>query len=128
MQPTNARSKQKANLDRHDTPAGRPSRHRQRLPKHQSPHDAAASHFDRRQRYANLNIGATIVLEHKAGPSIGRTVIKATGTRVAAGKESATIAKGRIIARNPRHRIRWTAPSRQRCHADTVAHSTLKTA
>ena len=73
-------------------------------------------------RYGNLNIGTgdTIVLEHKAGRPIGRAVIKVRGTRIAVEKHSAKIANARIIARiiarNPRHRIRWTAPSQQRHH------------
>ena len=53
---------------------------------------------------------------HKAGRSIGRAVSKARGSRVAVGKQSASIAKGRIIARKPRHRIRWTTPSQQGHH------------
>ena len=57
-----------------------------------------------------------------------RAVIKVRGTRVAVGKQSAKIANAKIIARNPRHRIRWTAPSQQGHHADAVAHSTLTTA
>ena len=130
IQPTNGRSKQKANLDRHGTPVGRPFRHQQRLPKHLRQHDPAAGHSDRHQRYGNLNIGTgdTIVLDHKTGQSTGRAVIKVRGTRVAVGKQSAKIANARIIARNPRHRIRWTAPSQQGHHADAVAHSTLTTA
>ena len=118
IQPTNGRSKQKANVDRHGTPVGRPFRNQQRLPKHQRQHHPAAGHSDRRQRYGHLNIGTgdTIVLEHKAGRSIGRAVIKVRGTRIAVEKHSAKIANARIIARNPRHRIRWTAPSQQRHH------------
>ena len=118
IQPTNGRSKQKANVDRHGTPVGRPFRNQQRLPRHLRQHRPAAGHSDRHQRYGCLNIGTgdTIVLEHKAGHSIGRAVIKARGTRVAVGKQSASIANARIIARNPRHRIRWTAPSQQGHH------------
>ena len=130
IQPTNGRSKQKANVDRHGTPVGQPFRHQQRLPKHQRQHDPAAGHSDRHQRYGNLNIGTgdTIVLDHKTGQSTGRAVIKVRGTRVAVGHHSAKIANARIIARNPRHRIRWTAPSQQGHHLDAVAHSTLTTA
>ena len=118
IQPTNGRSKQKANVDRHGTLVGQPFRHQQRLPKHQRQHDPAAAHSDRHQRYGNLDIGTgdTIVLDHKAGRSIGRAVIKVRGTRVAVGEQSASIANARIIARNPRHRIRWTAPSQQGHH------------
>ena len=49
----------------------------------------------------------------KAGRSIGRAVIKVRGTRIAVSKQSAIIANARIIARNPRHRIRWTTPLNQ---------------
>ena len=131
IQPTNGRSKQKANVDRHGTPVGRPFRNQQRLPKHLRQYDPAAGHSDRHQRYSHLNIGTgdTIVLNHKAGQSIGRAVIKARGTRVAVGKQSASIAKGRIIARNPRHRIRWTTPSQQGHHdPDAVTLSAVAAA
>ena len=116
--PSNGRSKQKANVDRHGTPVGRPFRNQQRLPKHLRQHRPAAGHSDRHQRYGPQGIGTgdTIVLEHKAGQSIGRAVIKVRGTRVAVEKQSASIAHARIIARNPRQHIRWTAPSQQGHH------------
>ena len=126
IQPTNGRSKQKANVDRHGTPLGQPFRQQQRLPKHQRQHDPAAGHSDRQQRYGpdRLGTGDTIVLNHRAGQSIGRAVIKVRGTRVAVGQHSANIARARIIARNPRHRIRWTTPSQQGHHdPDTVTLS-----
>ena len=128
LRPSNGRSKQKANVNRHGTPVGRPFRHQQRLPKHQRQQDPAAAHSDRSQRYGPLNIGTgdTIVLDHKAGQSVGRTVIKVRGTRVAVAQHSASIAHARIIARNPRHRIRWTAPSQQGHHdPDTVTLSAV---
>ena len=129
IQPTNGRSKQKANVDHHGTPVGRPFRHQQRLPKHQRQQDPAAAHSDRHQRYSQLNIstGDTIVLDHKAGQSIGRAVIKVRGARVAVGQHSASIAHARIIARNPRHRIRWTEPSQQGHHdPDAVTLSAVE--
>ena len=128
LRPVNGRSKQKANVDRHGTPVGQPFRNQQRLPKHQRQHKPAAGHSDRHQRYGRLNIGTgdTIVLDHKAGRSIGRAIIKARGTRIAVEKHSAKIANARIIARNPRHRIRWTAPSQQRHHdPDAVTFSAV---
>ena len=128
LQPSNGRSKQKANVDRHGTPVGRPFRNQQRLPKHLRQHNPAASHSDRHQRYGHLNIGTgdTIVLKHKAGHSIGRAVIKVRGTRIAVGQHSASIANARIIARNPRHRIRWTTPSQQGHHdPDAVTISSV---
>ena len=130
IQSTNGRSKQKANVDRHGTPVGRPFREQQRLPKHLRQRDPAAAHSDRHQRYGNLNIstGDTIVLDHNAGRSIGRAVIKVRGTRVAVDKQSASIVHARIIARNPRHRTRWAMPSQQGHHPHAVAYSTLTTA
>ena len=118
IRPSNGRSKQKANVDRHGTPAGRPFRNQQRLPKHLRQHNPAAGHSDRHQRYGHLNIGTgdTIVLNHRDGQSRGRGVIKVRGTRVAVDKKSANITKARIIARNPRHHIRWATPSQQGHH------------
>ena len=123
IRPSNGKSKQKANVDRHGTPVGQPFHDQQRLPKHLRQHKPAAAHSDRHQRYGHLNIGTgdTIVLNHRGGRSIGRAVIKVRGTRVAVGQHSANIANTRIIARNPRHRIRWTTPSQQAHHdPDTV--------
>ena len=131
LRPVNGRSRQKANVDRHGTPVGKPFRNQQRMPKHLRQHRPAAGHSDRHQRYGHLNIGTgdTIVLDHKAGRSIGRAVIKVRGTRIAVEKHSAKIANARIIARNPRHRIRWTAPSQQGHHdPDAVTLSTVTTA
>ena len=131
LRPSNGRSKQKANVDHHGTPVGRPFRNQQRLPKHLRQYDPAAGHSDRHQRYGCLNIGTgdTIVLDHKAGQSIGRAVIKARGTRIAVEKHSASIAHARIIARNPRHRIRWTTPSQQGHHdPDAVTLSAVAAA
>ena len=118
LRPVNGRSRQKANVDRHGTPVGRPFRNQQRLPQHLRQRNPAAGHSDRHQRYGHLNISTsdTIVLNHKAGQSIGRAVIKARGTRIAVEKHSAKIANARIIARNPRHRIRWAMPSQQGHH------------
>ena len=131
IQPTNGRSRQKANVDRHGTPVGRHFRNQQKLPRHLRQHRPAAGHSDRHQRYGHLKIGTgdTIVLEHKAGRSIGRAVIKVRGTRVAVEKQSASIAQARIIARNPRHRIRWATPSQQGHHnTDAIAHSEVTAA
>ena len=128
LRPSNGRSKQKANVDRHGTPVGRPFRAQQRLPHHQRKRSPAAGHSDRHQRYGHLNIstGDTIILEHQAGRSIGRAVIKVRGTRIAVEKHSASIAHARIIARNPRHRIRWAEPSQQEHHdPDTVTLSAV---
>ena len=132
LRPSNGRSKQKANVDRHGTPVGRPFHDQQRLPKHLRQHKPAAAHSDRHQRYGpdRLATGDTIALNHQAGQSIGRAVIKVRGTRVAVGQHSANIARARIIARNPRHRVRWTTPSQQGHHdpPDAIAHSELTTA
>ena len=131
LRPSNGRSKQKANVDRHGTPVGRPFRAQQRLPRHQRKRNPAAGHSDRHQRYSHLNIstGDTIVIDHKAGQSIGRAVIKVRGTRIAVGQHSTSIAHARIIARNPRHRIHWTTPSQQGHHnPDAIAYSAVTTA
>ena len=130
LQPSNGRSRQKANVDRHGTPVGRPFRNQQRLPKHLRQHDPAAGHSGRHQRFGpdRLSTGDTIVLNHRDGQSIGRAVIKVRGTRVAVDKKSASITKARIIARNPRHRIRWTTPSQQEHHdPDTLTLSVATT-
>ena len=118
LRPSNGRSKQKAKVDRHGTPAGRPFRDQQKLPNHMRQQDPAAGHSDRHQRYGRLKIstGDTIVLDHKDGQSIGRAVIKVRGTRVAVGQHSASMTHARIVAHNPRHRIRWTTPSQQGHH------------
>ena len=122
VRPSNGRAKQKANVDHHGTPVGRPFRDQQRLPEHLRHHKPAAGHSGQHQRYGpdQLGTGDTIVLEHKTGTSIGRAVIKARGTRVAVREHSAGIAHARIIARNPRHHIRWTTPSQQRHHDPDV--------
>ena len=123
LRPSNGRSKQKANVDRHGTPVGRPFQNQQKLPKHLRQHRPTAGHSDRHQRYGHLNIdtGDTIVLEHQGSRSIGRAVIKVRGTRIAVGQHSASIAHARIIARNPRHHIRWTTPSQQGHHDPDAA-------
>ena len=130
LQPSNGKSKQKSNVDRHGTPVGQPFRNQQKLPQHQLQHKPAAGHSDRHQRYGHLNIGTgdTIVLDDKDGQSMGRAVIKVRGTRIAVSKQSASIARARIIARNPRHRIRWAMPSQQGHHnPDAIAHSAVTT-
>ena len=130
LQPSNGRSKQKANVNRHGTPVGRPYREQQRLPKHLRQRDPAAGHSDRHQRYGpdQLSTGDTIALNHRGGQSRGRAVIKVRGTRVAVYKKSASIIKARIIARNPRHRIRWATPSQQAHHEpDTITLSAITT-
>ena len=130
LRPSNGRSKQKANVDRHGTPVGRPFREQQALPKRQRRQNPAAGHSDRHQRCGpdQIGTGDTIVLDHKAGQSIGRAVIKARGTRVAVGQQNARITKARVIRRNPRHRIRWTAPSQQSHQdQDTVTVSAIPT-
>ena len=131
LRPSNGRSKQKANVDRHGTPVGRPFRDQQKLPNHMRQQDPAAGHSDRHQRYGRLKIstGDTIVLDHKDGQSIGRGVIKVRGTPVAVRQHSASMTHARIIARNPRRRIRWTTPSQQGHHdPDAITHSAATTA
>ena len=51
LRPNNGRSKQKANVDRHGTPVGRPFRQQQRLSRHLRQSNPAAGHSDQRQRH-----------------------------------------------------------------------------
>ena len=51
IRPTNGRSKQKANIDRHGTPVGQPFRQQQRLARHLRHRNPAAGHSDRCQRH-----------------------------------------------------------------------------
>ena len=115
IRPVNGRTKQKANVDRHGTPAGRPFRQQQQQPKRQRVHNPAAGHSDRHQRYGRSLIGTgdTIAIDQKGRQPTGRAVIKARGARVAVGQRNVAIANARLIARNPRHRIRWISPSQQ---------------
>ena len=56
---------------------------------------------------ALIGTGDTIAIDQKGRQSTGRAVIKARDARVAMGQRNVVIAKARLIARNPRHRIRW---------------------
>lgn len=115
IHPSNGRAKQKANVDKHGTPVGKPFRQQQRLPRHMRRRDPAAGHSDRHQRHSPQLIatGDTVIVKGQ----IGRAVTKARGTRVALHRTkpqiSAKIAECGLIARNPRHTIRWAAPSQQ---------------
>ena len=116
--PSNGRSKQKANVDRHGTPVGRPFRAQQRLPQHLRRRKPAAGHSDRHQRHGPdlIATGDTVMVKGQ----VGRAVIKARGARVALHRTkpqiSAKIAESSLIARSPRHTIRWAAPSQQEHH------------
>ena len=115
LSPRNGRSKQKANVDRHGTPVGRPFRQQQRLPKHLRRSNPTAGHSDQRQRHGPqlISTGDTMLVKGQ----IGRAVMKARGSRVALHHTkpeiSAKITECRLIARSPGHTIRWAAPSQQ---------------
>ena len=119
LRPSNGRSKQKANIDRHGTPVGQPFRRQQRLPRHQRQRNPTAGHSDRRQRHGAelISTGDTIQLFRENQLITGRGVIKNRGTRMAIHRSkpevSARISRCRLLARNPRWAIRRTAPSQQ---------------
>lgn len=123
IRPNNGRAKQKANVDRHGTPVGKPFRQQQRLPKHRRRRNPAAGHSDRRQRHGPqlISTGDTVCVRGR----IGRAVIKARGTRAALHRTkpqvSAKIAECHLIARRPGHAIRWTTPSQQEHRPPTDA-------
>ena len=115
LRPNNGRSKQKANVDRHGTPVGRPFRQQQRLPKHLRRHNPAAGHSDRHLRHGPqlISTGDTVMVNGRTG----RAVMKARGTRIALHRTkpqvSAKTADCRLIARRPGHTLRRTKPSQQ---------------
>ena len=115
IRPGNGRSKQKANVNRHGTPAGLPYREQQRLPRHLRHSNPAAGHSNRRQRHGPhlISTGDTVLVKDHTG----RAVIKARGTRVALygtkPQISARIGDCRLIARRPGHSAKWTKPSQQ---------------
>ena len=80
LRPNNGRSKQKANVDRHGTPVGRPFRRQQRLPKHLRSRNPAPGHSHRQQRHGPdpISTGDTVIIKGQTG----RAVIKARGSRV----------------------------------------------
>ena len=126
LTPNNGRAKQKANINRHGTPIGRPFRQQQRLPKHQRRQNPAAGHSSRHQRYGDqlITTGDTVQLPRQGAVHTGRAVIKSRGTRVAIHgtkpMASAKIGQCRLVARNPRWTVRSTPPSQQQ-HASTSA-------
>ncbi|MCY4555320.1 MAG: RNA-guided endonuclease IscB [Chloroflexi bacterium] len=127
LRPNNGRSKQKANVDRHGTPIGRPFREHQRLPKRlrrrRNPAPGHAGHHQRHGAHL-ISTGDTVTLEHHAQQYTGRAVIKSGGTRVAIHgtkpEISAQISQCRRIARNPRWTIRHASPAQQSHQASTV--------
>ena len=119
LRPNNGRSKQKANVNRHGTPVGRPFRQQQRLPKHLRQRKPAAGHSGTRQRHGPRLIatGDTIQLPYKEQLHTGRAVIKSAGKRVAIqGTKPQISAKTSLchrIGRNPGWTIRRAPPSQQ---------------
>ena len=119
LRPNNGRAKQKANVDKHGTPVGRPFRRQQRLPKHMCQRNPAAGHSSRLQRHSPQLIatGDTVQMQHHGMTHNGRAVIKSAGRRVAIHgtkpQVSAKTDQCRRLARNPRWTIRRSAPSQQ---------------
>ena len=135
LRPNNGCSKQKANVDKHGTPIGRPFRAQQRLPKHLRRRNPAAGHSDKRQRHGPKLIatGDTVRLAHQSIVYTGRGVIKSAGTRVAIHgtkpQVSAKIEQCRRLARNPGWTIRRSVLSQQSHAPNKVqqSHQRLRT-
>ena len=125
LRPSNGKAKQKANVDRHGTPVGRPFRDQQRLPKHQQLHNPAPGHSDRRQRHGPQLIGTgdTAKVESIHGTVVARVKTTRRGAGVITTdtkpRLSAPMRKCALIARNPRLKLRWVAPSQQQHHEST---------
>lgn len=119
LRPSNGRSKQKANVDRHGTPVGRPFRQQQRMPVHRRQSNPAAGHSDRHQRHGPelIATGDICQVESIHGEFVGRVKILRRGRGVqttdTTPKVTAPVSRVHLVARNPRHRIRWTTPSQQ---------------
>ena len=119
LRPNNGRSKQKANVDRHGTPFGRPFRDQQRMPHHVRSHNPAAGHSGRRQRHGVqlISTGDTVQLTHHDRVHTGRAVIKSAGKRVAIHRTkpmvSAKTEQCRLLAPNPRWVTQRARPSQQ---------------
>ena len=125
IRPSNGRSKQKANVDKHGTPVGKPFRQQQRLPRHDRRHNPAAGHSDRRQRHGPQRIGTgdTVRVDSVHGTVVARVKIMRRGAGVQTTdtnpKVSAPMGRCELAARNPRHKVRWVAPSQQKSHDPT---------
>ena len=128
--PSNGKSKQKANVDKHGTPVGRPFRDQQRLPKHLRRRNPAAGHCDRRQRHGPQSIGTgdTVRVESIHGTVVARVKTTRRGAGVMTAdtnpRVSAPMSWCSLVARNPRHKLHWIAPSQQRHHEPTAESRT----
>lgn len=125
LRPSNGKSKQKANVDKHGTPIGRPFREQQRLPRHLRHRNPASGHSDCRQRHGPRLIGTgdTVRVESIHGTVVARvkTTYKGAGvmTTDTNPRVSAPMRKCSLVARNPGHKLRWTPPSQQEHHETT---------
>lgn len=125
LRPSNGKSKQKANVDKHGTPVGRPFREQQRLPRHLRPRNPAPGHSDRRQRHGPQLIGTgdTVRVESIHGTVVGRVKTTRRGAGVMTTdtnpKVSAPMRRCSLVARNPRHKVRWVTPYQQQHHEQT---------
>ena len=119
LRPNNGRAKQKASVDRHGTPLGRPFRQQQGLPRHLRRPDPDPGHSNRHQRHGAQLIatGDTVRLPHHGHVHTGRAVIKSAGKRIATHgtkpQVSAATSLCQRVARNPRWTIRRAVPSQQ---------------
>ncbi len=125
LRPSNGKSKQKANVDKHGTPVGQPFRDQQRLPRHLRRRNPTAGHSDRRQRHGPQLIGTgdTVRVESIHGTVVARVKATRRGAGVMTTdtnpRVSAPMRRCSLVARNPRHKLRWTAPSQQQHHEPT---------
>lgn len=134
LRPSNGKSKQKANIDKHGTPVGQPFREQQKLPRHLRRRNPAAGHSDRRQRHGPQLIGTgdTVRVESIHGTVVARVKTTRRGAGVITTdtnqRVSAPMSRCSLVARNPRHKLRWIAPSQQRRHEPTAESRTTNIA
>ena len=128
--PMNGRSKQKANVDDEGTPKGAKFRKDQAKPKHLRKRNPAHAHSDRHQRHGpqHLATGDTAVVKGITGrikiQDRGATAVL-TGTKPAI---TCPIRHCRLIARNPRHSLKWTKPSQQKHRGENNEAETANSA
>ena len=129
MKPSNGKSKQKANVDEYGTPAGKPHRDNQRLPEHERKRNPAPGHAGKAQRHGKQGFGTGDIARV---PSIHGTVIsrikiaqkgkyKYLRTTELRSNVQAPIDQCELIARNPKHLLRWKPPSQQK-HQQAKQH------
>ncbi len=132
IKPNNGKSKQKANVNRHGTPVGRPFRNNQRLPSHLRKRNPAPGHAGRAKRFGPelIGTGDTVLMQHQTGEIVGRAVMQSQGARVRISgtkpRRTAKTSQVRLLRRNPGHAIEVRPPSQQQHQQekpDTVRNS-----